>query len=91
MRTLKLTDELLDLADQVVKKGNVNAVSDAGVAALQAEAAATGAYFNVRINLPQIDDDDYKSRISDEAETLVDTIRKKSLRIGRRVKKQFQS
>ncbi len=42
------------------EKGNVNAVSDAGVAALLADAAAQAAALNVRINLAWIEDADFK-------------------------------
>src|SRR5688572_16850288 len=42
---------VLELAKLVAEKGNTNAVSDAGVAALLAEAACRGAVYNVRINV----------------------------------------
>ena len=44
------------------EKGNPNAVSDAGVAVLLAEAAAQAAALNVKINLAWIEDDDFKQR-----------------------------
>ena len=40
-------------------KGNINAVSDMGVAAAQALAGLEGAVMNVRINLPSIKDEAY--------------------------------
>jgi glutamate formiminotransferase/formiminotetrahydrofolate cyclodeaminase len=40
--------------------GNVNAVSDAGVAAILADAAAQSAALNVKINLAWIQDDAFK-------------------------------
>jgi glutamate formiminotransferase / formiminotetrahydrofolate cyclodeaminase len=91
LRTLRHTADLLDLADVLVRKGNVNALSDAGVAALQAEAAAWGAFYNVRINLPQIQDDDFKNQTQQEAEALMQAVKKKTRRIHRRVMKQFAS
>ncbi len=42
------------------EKGNPNAVSDAGVAALLADAAAQSAALNVKINLAWIEDDEFK-------------------------------
>ena len=47
---------VLDLAVAVAARGNTNAVSDAGVAALMAEAACRGAVYNVRINVAAMDD-----------------------------------
>jgi formiminotetrahydrofolate cyclodeaminase len=42
------------------EKGNPNAVSDAGVAVLLAEAAAQSAALNVKINLAWIEDAEFK-------------------------------
>ena len=44
----------VELAESVARLGNVNAASDAGVAALLARAAAEGAILNVRINLKSL-------------------------------------
>ena len=44
------------LAATCATKGNTNAVSDAGVAALLADAACRGAVYNVRINVSSLDD-----------------------------------
>ena len=48
--------EALDVVDVVARKGNVNSLSDAGVAALALRAAAAGALMNVLINLPGLED-----------------------------------
>jgi formiminotetrahydrofolate cyclodeaminase len=50
---------LLELATVAAQKGNVNSVSDAGVAAEMARAAAHGAALNVRINLGGLKDESY--------------------------------
>jgi len=52
---------LLELAAFVARTGNRNSWSDAGVAGLLAEAAAGGAFCNVKINLPGIRDDVFKA------------------------------
>lgn len=44
------------LVDSVAERGNPNAISDAGVAALLASAACTGACYNVRINARSLRD-----------------------------------
>lgn len=62
--------ELIGLAEAVARKGNRNSVSDAGVAGLTAQAAGEGAYYNVRINLPGIKDERFKTRTAKQAEAL---------------------
>ncbi len=52
--------EVGKLAFPAAEKGNPHAVSDAGVAALLADAAAQAAALNVRINLAWIEDEDFK-------------------------------
>ncbi len=60
----------LKLAREAALRGNQNSLSDAGVAGLTAQAAAEGAYFNVRINLPGIKDKEFKAKTLAEAEAL---------------------
>ncbi len=55
LRTAEAALEVLDLAERLAPIGNVNAVSDVGVAGQLAAAAARGALLNVRINLPYLD------------------------------------
>ena len=71
---LEAAVELIGLAEVVVREGNRNSVSDAGVAGLAALAAGKGAYFNVRINLPGIKDVDFKARIGEGADALRDAL-----------------
>jgi len=49
--------KVLDLCSPVAEKGNVRAVSDAGIGALMAEAGLRGAALNVLINLGAIKDE----------------------------------
>jgi methenyltetrahydrofolate cyclohydrolase len=53
--------EVARLSLPAAEKGNANAVSDAGVAAVLADAAAQSAALNVKINLAWIDDEDFRS------------------------------
>ncbi|MGD8628443.1 MAG: cyclodeaminase/cyclohydrolase family protein, partial [bacterium] len=64
---LKRTWEAAELARRIVSKGNKNSVSDAGVAALTARTAAEGAYLNVAINLPGIEDEKFRADTLKEA------------------------
>jgi len=66
----------LKLAKDTALKGNKNSLSDAGVAGLMAQAAAEGAYYNVKINLPGLEDANFKSKTKKQADTLVKKARK---------------
>jgi glutamate formiminotransferase/formiminotetrahydrofolate cyclodeaminase len=59
------------LAAVCAQKGNSNAVSDAGVAALLAEAACKGAAYNVRINVSSMSDPHSGKKLADEVTALV--------------------
>ena len=56
--------ELLKLAIKIADKGNVRAISDAGVAVLMAETALQGALLNVKINLSSVDSENTKEELS---------------------------
>lgn len=62
--------EALKLAKNVVLHGNKNSISDAGVAGLTAQAGAEGAFYNVLINLPGIQDETFKKDIGNRAKSL---------------------
>ena len=51
--------EVARLSLPAAEKGNVNGISDAGVAVLLADAAAQSAALNVKINLAWIEDEDF--------------------------------
>ncbi len=61
----------LELAGEMAREGLASALSDAGVAALAAAAAVEGAYYNVRINLPGLDDPAASARLRSESEGLL--------------------
>ncbi|MEM3555538.1 MAG: cyclodeaminase/cyclohydrolase family protein [Candidatus Micrarchaeia archaeon] len=56
LEVAKIGVRVLELSKIVAFKGNVNSISDAGVAALAAEAGVRGAILNVKINLKSITD-----------------------------------
>ena len=58
--------EILQLTQQLVMKGNLNAISDAGSAAALAGAALTGAGLNVRINAPGLKDRGIAAKLIEE-------------------------
>ena len=79
---IKKSVEALKLAKEVAQKGNKNSMSDAGVSGLTALAAAEGAYYNVKINLPDIRDKEFKSKIKQQSSSL----RKEAIKLGSELK-----
>jgi len=62
--------QILDLAGDVVEKGNPNAVSDGAVAAMMARSAGLAAISNVRINLTSVKDEDFVEKITRKIDRL---------------------
>jgi formiminotetrahydrofolate cyclodeaminase len=71
LETARLCAEAAELAASVAAKGNSNAVTDAGVAALLASAGCKGAAYNVRINVVSLDDRSLGENLAKEAMELV--------------------
>jgi glutamate formiminotransferase/formiminotetrahydrofolate cyclodeaminase len=72
LETARLCAEVAALAAECARTGNTNAVSDAGVAALLAEAAAKGAGYNVRINAQSMTDKSHASMLVAQALEVVE-------------------
>jgi glutamate formiminotransferase/formiminotetrahydrofolate cyclodeaminase len=70
LNVLRRTWDAAQIARRMVEQGNKNSVSDAGAAALTARAAAEGAYLNVIINLPGIEDEKFRADTLKEAEEI---------------------
>jgi len=68
--TTKYCREILNTMLIVAEKGNVNSITDAGVAALSANAGVKGAAMNVKINLDPIEDKEFNSKMLKETEQL---------------------
>ncbi len=64
--------DVLKLAEEFVSKANKNAISDIGVAALLAKAAAEGAILNVFINLASLKDNAFVKQHRAEAEKVIE-------------------
>ncbi len=91
METLSLSKEVLELADELAEKGNKNALSDAGVAALTAYTAAYSAYLNVMINLAGISDEKYIKSITKKAEELLKTVQESKNTVMEKVEAQLKA
>ncbi len=79
--------EVMELAEQVVSQGNLNAITDGGTAAVQAKAALTGAAYNVRINLSTVKD----QKAAQLVLTDLDDLETRAIEINRRVQSHLQS
>jgi glutamate formiminotransferase/formiminotetrahydrofolate cyclodeaminase len=75
LETLRAARDVAALAARAAEVGNRNAVSDAGVAALLAGAAARGAAYNVRINVAGMSDAAAAAPLVAEAQRLVEEAR----------------
>jgi len=79
---LEKSIDALNLAREIALKGNKNSLSDAGVAGLTGQVAAEGAYYNIKINLPNLQDSEFKSKIKKQAASL----KKKAVKLGDEVR-----
>jgi glutamate formiminotransferase/formiminotetrahydrofolate cyclodeaminase len=66
LETARACAEVAELALTAAERGNTNAVSDAGVAALLAEAGCKAASYNVRINAMSITDSGAAAQLTSE-------------------------
>jgi len=72
MQVAEACVQVLDLCTPAAELGNVNAVSDAGVAALMAEAGLRSAALNVIININAIRDEAFSGAMRDELDMLLE-------------------
>lgn len=62
--------QLLELAEKVITRGNHNAVTDGAVAAMSARTAVYSAFYNVKINLGSIKDEEFVKHAKEEMELI---------------------
>ena len=67
----KASAEVIDLSRTAAEKGNVNVISDAGVAVMAAYGALKSAALNVYINVGNIKDRDFAESMRSELESLL--------------------
>lgn len=90
LEVMKTAFDAFDLVDAMVKKGNVNSISDAGVGGLCLKTAIYGAYLNVKINCAGFDDENYVRTVNEEAENILEEAIKKEKAIVKAVEKSIQ-
>jgi glutamate formiminotransferase/formiminotetrahydrofolate cyclodeaminase len=62
---------VMEFLPVVAEKGNINSISDVGVANLLALSSVKGAMMNVRINLPGLNDEKMRNELQEKAESLL--------------------
>ncbi|GMV10925.1 MAG: hypothetical protein AMXMBFR55_26590 [Gemmatimonadota bacterium] len=71
LETARACAAVAELAERAAARGNANCASDAGVAALVAEAACRGAVYNVRINVASLSDRSRGAALLEECAALL--------------------
>lgn len=89
MKTARLAARILALLPELVEKGNPNASSDAGAAAILLEAAAEGALLNVGINLSGIEDPAFVAAMQKETASIQSDAQRIRAQIVGAVRKSF--
>ena len=90
LETARACADVADLAAIVAVKGNSNAITDAGVAALLAEAGCKGAAYNVRVNVSSLEDRSRGERLVTEARQQVERAAKSAQAVSKAVESALQ-
>ena len=85
LETARASVEVAQIAALVAEKGNTNAITDAGVAALLAEAACKAADYNVRVNVSALEDPSKGAGLASESAQLVKKVVDLAGRVAKRV------
>jgi len=86
---LRAVPRVLELTGKVVERGLESSVSDGGVAASMARAAAEGAFYNVKINLPGITDGDFVRDTGKEAAEILARVLRSEKTIAEKVRQKM--
>ncbi len=70
LKVMKLALGVMEVMKAMAETGNPNSVSDAGVGAICARAAVEGAFLNVKINLVDFYDGDFKQKMLSETNSI---------------------
>jgi glutamate formiminotransferase / formiminotetrahydrofolate cyclodeaminase len=74
---MRTADKCWDSMVELAKLGNINSSSDLAVGAKSLETGIWGAFKNVEINLPQIEDDKYKESVLKEGNDIMERAKQK--------------
>lgn len=76
LSVMRISDSCWEWMIKMAKHGNISSKSDLEVGAKSLETGIWGAFKNVEINLPAIDDENYKKEILDEAHIILENASK---------------
>lgn len=83
LETLRTSEKLIVLTKEAVERGNPNTLTDAGAALQLARTAAVVAAYNVRINLPGLQDEEFVTTCKEELEGALQRIETLFLEVDR--------
>jgi len=89
LETARASAEVAAIAALVAEKGNTNALTDAGVAALLAEAACKGADYNVRVNVSALEDPAKGAGLAKESKELVKKVADLAAKVAAKVERSL--
>ncbi len=81
LKVMRSCLESMTVIEAMVKEGNPNSITDAGVGALCARSGVIGAYMNVKINASGLKDQEYLNKVVKEAEEIKRLAEKKEAEI----------
>lgn len=88
-RVMKTAYESMEIMKAMAEKGMKSSVSDAGVGAICAMAAVSGAFLNVKINTKDFDDESFVKDMLEKANILTKKAKEKEQEILTLVEKEF--
>jgi glutamate formiminotransferase/formiminotetrahydrofolate cyclodeaminase len=77
LSVMRISDSCWDSMLKLAELGNINSASDLAVGAKCIETGIYGAFKNVEINLPQIEDEKYKKTVLDEGNEILKRAKEK--------------
>ncbi|MFA5849112.1 MAG: glutamate formimidoyltransferase [Bacteroidales bacterium] len=90
LRTMKVANSAFELIEAMVREGNPNSISDAGVGALCLRSAIFGAYMNVKINSADLKDRTVADKMVSEATEIYNSAARKEKEITDAVLKSLE-
>lgn len=81
-----LANEMFDLAEFVIKKGNPNLITDGAIAVMNIRCAVKSAFLNVKINLSGIKDESYVNKLRERMELIESKLDKRECELLKLIK-----